>query len=323
MKQKLFLVLILSALILSPVKAQGHEGGFKIVGYYSLRAAMGDFKNFPFKRITHVNLYFMNPDTLGNFVKDYSMLEPFIARAHRKNVKVLFSIAGGGAHPYYHYLLKDGQRGMFIQNLVNLAVKYNFDGIDVDIEGSDIDENYEKFVGELSTVLKEKQKLMTAAIAVYYKDQFTDEALSKFDFVNVMVYDRTGPWRPEKQGQHSSYEDAVEDLDYFAKEREIPSSKMVLGVPFYGYGFGPETRAPVKSMSYREITSKFPGSESFDQLTFDDGMIMYYNGMPTIMKKTELAKSKASGVMIWQLQGDAEGLKSLLRVIHKTGNSKK
>lgn len=322
MKIKSSILVLILFLGLSLPGSTQEKSGFKIVGYYSLRSAMNDFGRFPFKRVTHVNLFFMNPDTMGNFTQDFSALKPFISKAHKKNVKVLFSIAGGGPHPYYHKLLDDSNRSLFISNLIGQMEKYGFDGIDVDIEGSDIDQNYETFVEELGREVKNRQKLMTAAIAVYYKDQISDAAIACFDFVNVMVYDRTGPWNPEMPGQHSSYNDAVDDLGYFAGERGIPADKMVLGVPFYGYGFGKDPAVPVKSMNYRDIITKFHNSETADQWTFDDGMIIYYNGIPTIRQKTLLAKEKASGIMIWQLQGDTQGRKSLLRVIHKTGNSK-
>jgi len=98
---------------------------------------------------------------------------------------------------------------------------------------------------------------------------------------------------------------------------------MTLGLPFYGYGFGPELTSHPISLNYNEIISKFPGAEFVDEWKMDDGMIIYYNGMPTIKQKTELAKEKASGIMIWQLQGDARNCKSLLKVINKTAYSKK
>src|SRR5688572_30048812 len=71
----------------------------KVVGYYSLRSALEGGKDAPLNRLTHVNLWFLNPDTSGNFVQDLSGLERFIEKAHRKNVKVLFSIGGGSKHP--------------------------------------------------------------------------------------------------------------------------------------------------------------------------------------------------------------------------------
>jgi chitinase len=171
---------------------------------------------------------------------------------------------------------------------------------------------------ELAKSLKSHKKLITAAIAIYYKDQFTDTALAQYDFVNVMSYDRTGPWRPEKPGPHSTLAHAVEDLDYFGTIRNIPKEKMTLGVPFYGYGYGPTLTSPAISMNFGKIVSSFPGAEEVDEWTMSDGKTIYYNGIPTIKKKTLLAMNKASGIMIWQILGDAKGKKSLLKAIHKT-----
>ena len=318
MSRKVFLLTLLLSCLELCLHAQSSKQPFKVVGYYSLRSALtAEIKNVPFKKVTHINLSFLNPDTLGNFTQDFSTLAPFIKAAHSKKVKVLFSIAGGSPHPYYHALLKDDRRAVFINNLVSLVLQYGVDGIDVDLEGGDIDENYEKFVIELATALRSHNKMITAAIAIYYKDQFTDKALAQYDFVNVMSYDRTGSWRPEKPGPHSTLAHAKEDLEYFGSVRRIPKEKMTLGVPFYGYGFGPELTSPAISMDFRQIVSTFPGSESVDQWNTPGGKILYYNGIPTMKQKTLLAKEKASGVMIWHLLGDAPGSKSLLRAIHK------
>lgn len=307
----LFCLFILSG------KSQGQEP-FKVVGYYSLRSALEGTKGVPFNRLTHINLWFLNPDSLGNFRQDLSGLHPFVEKGHRKGVKILFSIGGGSKQKQYHKLLQEEHRTNLIANLVAIVRKYNVDGIDVDLEGSDIDEKYEDFVVELGQALRAHNKLMTAAIAVYYKDQLTDRAMAQYDFVNVMSYDRTGPWRPERPGPHAAYEHAVEDLEYFGSVRGIPKQKMTLGVPFYGYGYGPDLTSPAISMNYGEIVSAFPGSHEVDQWIREDGKILYYNGIPTIKRKTALAKEVAGGIMIWQIRGDARGAKSLLRAIDKT-----
>ena len=317
---KLKTILFLGVFLIFNLKSQGQspETPFKVVGYYGINAAIAEVDKSILKRLTHANLWFLNPDSLGNYPRDLSALKPFVETAHRYNVKVLFSIGGGSKQPQYRYLLNDDNRGRLIQNLVNEVLKYNLDGVDVDLEGSDIDLYYEKFVVELAAALHAQQKLITAAVAIYYKDQFTDIALSQYDFVNVMSYDRTGPWRPEKPGPHAGYDHAVEDLEYFGVERKIPKEKMTLGLPFYGYGYGPELTSKAISMSYDKIVETFKGSESADEWKMPDGKILYYNGMPTIEKKTLLAKEKASGVMIWQVLGDAKGRKSLLRLIDRT-----
>lgn len=320
MKNIIFLVVSLFTFFNSPLQGQAdnEDSKFKIVGYYSLSAAMKvNPDTVPYDKLTHINLWFLNPDSLGNFSQDYNALQPFIKAAHAKDVKVLASIGGGSRQPYYANLLKDGRRGEFIENLVSFVLKSNLDGIDVDLEGKDIDEKYEDFVVDLARALKPHDKLITAAIAVYYKDMLTDKALAQYDFVNVMSYDRTGPWNPEKPGPHSTFTHAVQDLEYFGTERSIPKEKMTLGVPFYGYGYGPALSSPAVSMNYRELVSTYAGSENVDEWLLPGDKILYYNGLHTIRQKTALAKEKASGIMIWQLLGDAPGEKSLLNAINE------
>lgn len=321
---------LFSILVFTSVNVNGQsvhknpDATFKIVGYYFLNAAIQDSAHtdstFLFlNKITHLNIAFFNPDSNGAFKLNLA-IDTLIKRAHNKNVKVLASIAGGGPHPVYRSLLKDDKRELFINKLVQLVQHYNLDGIDVDIEGSDIDENYQNFVTELAGALRPLDKLITSAIATAYKDQLPDKALQQFDFVNVMSYDRTGPWRPDDPGNHSPYQMAVEDLDYWHNERLIPENKLVLGLPFYGYGFGPSGSQPV-SMDYKSIVSLYPGNQS-DTLHFPGNVTMYFNNLATIKQKTALAIKRASGVMIWQILGDAPGDKSLLNTINEVVNKK-
>lgn len=291
---------------------------FKVVGYYFLNAALKDTARADsaylfLNKITHLNIAFINPDSSGNFRQDLA-IGTLIKKAHNKNVKVLASIAGGGPHPYYSALLQDNKREMFIENLVAMTKLYQFDGIDVDLEGDDIDDNYEKFVIELAALLHESHKIITAAIATTYKDKLPDKTLKQFDFVNVMSYDRTGPWRPQDPGDPSPYSMAVEDLDYWHNIRQIPKNKLVLGLPFYGYGFG-KADSPVISMNYKQIVALYP-QELSDTLNLPENMVMYFNNLATIKKKTKLALQKGGGVMIWQILGDAEGKQSLLSAIN-------
>ncbi|CAG5069745.1 hypothetical protein DYBT9623_02482 [Dyadobacter sp. CECT 9623] len=284
------------------------DNRFKVIGYLPNRIDLVAAANqVDFAKITHLYIAFINPDSLGNLTVTQNLKE-VAALAHSKNVQIMASIGGGGAPKYYPSFLVGEKKAKLITDLVNLAVENNLDGIDVDLEGDLIDVNYENFVIDLATALRQKNKLITAAIATVYKSQFTDKALAQFDFVNIMSYDRTGPWRPDKPGPHSPYSMAEEDLQYWLETRKIPKEKLTLGVPFYGYGFG--GTAP-ESMSYKNILRQYPDSVNQDQMHLNGGMV-YYNGLATIRKKTELAKEKVGGVMIWQLLQDSTGVKSLL-----------
>ncbi len=319
---KFWAALALVVMVSNSKKAEASEigqtsnkqsSGFRVVGYLrDSNVADGTGLNIDFDKITYLNIAFINPDEYGNFIT-MTGLSAVINAAHSKNVKVLASIGGGSAPAYYSMLLSDVNRADFIHKIVRLAEDDDFDGVDVDLEGDKIDKNYEPFIIALSAAMKQQPKVLTAAIATVYKSQYTDEALAKFDFINIMSYDKTGPWNPANPGQHAPYDMAVSDLDYWTNTRGLAKEKLSLGLPFYGYGFG--TNAP-SDMSYGDIVSQYPGSENIDQVIFNGGGILYYNGIPTIKNKMTLALEKSGGVMIWQLLLDANGRNSLLDVIH-------
>ena len=64
-----------------------------------------------------------------------------------------------------------------------------------------------------------------------------DSVFGHFDFINIMAYDGAGYWDPKAPGQHSPLEFARTNVEHWFA-REPPKVKAVLGVPFYGYGFG-------------------------------------------------------------------------------------
>jgi len=194
-----------------------------------------------------------------------------------------------------------------------MVEKYGFDGVDVDIEGDNINANYGKFVTELGAALTASHTVMTAALATWNGSSVPDSALAAFDFVNIMSYDKTGPWDPSHPGQHAPYSMAVSDLAYWGGTRHVPKEKLTLGVPFYGYSFGNSTA--VEAMGFGDIVASFPGAATQDQYNIHGGITVYYNGIPTIRSKTQLALLQAGGVMIWELSQDATGSNSLLKNI--------
>ena len=288
---------------------------FRVVGYFRYEGNLIEqARAISFNKITHLNVAFINPDSNGTFMVNAD-LKKVAAIAHRKGVQILASIGGGNPPAYLIKLINQANQGALIANLVELTTSNNLDGIDVDLEGSFVDENYESFVVKLAAALKAKKKLITAAVATAYKDRYTDKALAQYDFINVMSYDKTGPWNLNNPGPHSPYSMAIEDLAYWNGTRMIAKEKLSLGVPFYGYGFG--TNAPA-SLAFKDIITAYPGSQNNDEVVVNGGGTVYYNGIPTIKSKTELALDKAGGIMMWQLLQDASGPNSLLSTINST-----
>ena len=282
-----------------------------------------DLKSFAetidYGKITHINIAFENPTNDRGDLSFNKKNDILIAKAHANNVKVLVSIGGGAAsgnkslQTRYFDLLTDPKRADFAAKLVAYVVVHRFDGLDVDIEGPSINKDYGAFIRDLSAVFKPKGLLVTAALSQGYGGKnVPDSVFEHFDFVNVMAYDGAGPWNPDAPGQHSSIESTKRNVDYWLK-RGLPASKTVLGVPFYGYGFGKAFRK--SAYAYSEIVAGYPEAPKLDQV----GETIWYNGIPTIEAKTNYAIDlKLAGIMIWSLDNDVKGEKSLLNAIVRT-----
>lgn len=310
---KAFLLAIL--LCSAGIVAYAQSGkDFRIVGYLMAgRGGLANAQQINLRQITHLNLAFINPDSTGKFVTNPE-IPKIIALAHRFNVKVLMSIGGGNIPAYLPGLFANDKRAVFINNIVDEALKQDYDGVDVDLEGDAVNNYYSAFVTELADALAVKHKLITAAVATWYAKNVTDSALARFDFINIMSYDKTGPWEPAKAGPHSPYEMAAADVEYWRDTRHIAGEKLNIGLPFYGYGFGPNNTT--SDWNYRDIISKYPGAENKDELKAANGHMVYYNGLITIKKKTMYARQQTGGVMIWELSQDASGPLSLLKAIN-------
>jgi GH18 family chitinase len=279
-------------------------------------AAFAQLMDYP--KITHVNVAFANPTNDDGDLRFIDKVKPLVSKAHEHGVKVLVSIGGGAASgnkellARYARLLKDGRRPAFVKKLADYVAAHDFDGLDVDLEGPSINGDYGAFVAELAGALKPPNKLLTAALSKGYGGaKVPASVFEHFDFVNIMAYDGAGPWNPDAPGQHSSMEFARDNAAYWLG-RGLPKSKAVLGVPFYGYGFGDAFRK--RDYPYSQIVAAHSGAEHDDQA----GTTIWYNGIPTIRAKARyVVDQDLAGVMIWSLDYDVKGERSLLSAIHE------
>ena len=287
----------------------------KVVGYVPNWIDINSYANtLDYSKVTHLNIAFENANAAGNLSFN-SAENNLITRAHANNVKVLVSIGGGSASEdatqrnIYFNLISASQRAAFIQKLTAYVTAHNLDGLDIDLEGPAINGDYGDFIRDLANALHPLGKIITAALSEGYGGTNVPSAtLQYFDFINIMAYDATGPWNPNSPGQHSSYAYAQNAITYW-QGRGLPVAKTVLGVPFYGWGFGAAFRDG--DYAYSEIVNTYAGAENQDQV----GSTIYYNGIPTIKAKTTLALQRGAGVMVWHLAADATGAKSLLLAI--------
>jgi GH18 family chitinase len=288
---------------------------FKVVGYL-MGSNFDKIDLLELDRLTHLNLAFANPDQQGNLVFGNGIdLKPVVSKGHGLGLKVFVSLAGGGRPDttIWKSVLDPANRTAFISNILSFVETNNLDGVDVDIEWNllpTIDSLYTPFVVELRKALHEKGKSITTALgATDLHPAVTQQSLEAYDFINVMVYDKTGSWRPDDIGPHSPYSYAEEAMAYWIEERGIPADRIILGVPFYGFDFTP----PAQYISYRNLIKEDPANAYRDSVDSK-----YFNGITTIVKKTELAKKELGGIMIWEISQDTLGHMSLLRAIDQT-----
>lgn len=270
-------------------------------------------------KLTHLNLAFANPGSNGKLIiNDFSGVV-VRARNENNNIKIYISIGGGYLTDEQALIwsnsidIKDN-RPIIINEIVSFVVDNSLDGVDVDLEWQYVTSGYSNFVIELKSALSAKGKGMTAALPGTTKfDNITQEALQTFDFINIMAYDFTGPWNPTASGQHSSYNNAVESINFW-KNTGISQSKLTLGVPFYGYDFSNSSN--VTSFTFGQMIST---NNSYSEI--DNVGMKYYNGRPTIKSKVKLASEQVSGIMIWELGQDSFSDYSLLKTIHEEYNN--
>lgn len=285
---------------------------------------------------THFNLSFANPDPAGAFIRDGRLtcmgderganltadaLRATVAKLQASGAKVLVSVAGGvipGCSGDWKALLAPDKRAATAAALVELADTLGLDGIDIDIEGElltaiDRAGNYVPFIETLSAAMKARGKLLTCATASYEGGMIPVGSIPYFDLVNVMSYDAIGPSWGQAGAEHSSLAMARRDLDLWLA-RGVAPERLVLGVPFYGYGFGGEK----PNWSYRDLVAAHPDAAKGDLIGKACAGCRYitYNSPATIEAKARLARTKAGGVMVWELSQDTPD-HALTRAIHR------
>lgn len=305
--QKAGLKYLIFAILLFALNTQSNAQ-FRVVGYLSTWGnTLNDANQVDYTRVTHINIAFSNPDINGNLtiVNNLSAISDIV---HNNNAKILISLGGAGADNFWTPQLQNATaRTSFIRKISKYVTDYQLDGVDVDVEGDLLDgtkitaSQYERFVLELGDTLKAKNKLMTAALGTWFGNLVTNTAARKFDWINLMSYDACGTW--SGPCQHSSYDFAVSDLVYW-RRKVTDKSKLVVGVPSYGYKWVGNTNVGSSSIGYKDLVYSFARAVNLDSIRPAAGQAIYHNGISTMKRKTELAIKSASGIMMWTLQYD-------------------
>lgn len=256
--------------------------------------------------LTHIALAFTNPTGVGGATTfpqvSTQELTDFVTLAHANGVKVIASIGGAGESELIHEQLAADKVDAYVDELVSYVEEFNLDGVDVDIEGSVVDATYGPFVQKLAARLHPEGRLVTAAVAQWFQEGITDEALFCFDFINEMSYDAAGGW--SDPGEHASRSFASGRAQYWENIRGVDPERIVIGVPFYGYCWGTGCANDGSQIRFSNIQELYPDQVAGDWIRdTENDVTINFNGTDTIEYKASLSQ-EYGGIMIWDLSQD-------------------
>ncbi|MEU7478462.1 glycosyl hydrolase family 18 protein [Lentzea sp. NPDC042327] len=286
--------------VTAPAAQAAYPAGFKSVGY--LPSWSGSVSSIQYGKLTHINYSFVLPNSNGTLqgVPDPGKLQQLVSLGHQNGVKVSIAVGGwnDGNDDNFEVLAASANgRTTFVNALVGLVNQYNLDGVDIDWEYPDPGaegDNYTLLMRQLGDALHSRGKLLTAAVVSEggTANGVQPAVFGIVDWLNIMAYDGGNP--------HANYDWSINSVNFW-KGRGLPASKAVLGVPFY---------SRPTYIAYKDLVAQDPANANRDSYNGN-----YYNGIPTIKRKTTWALSNAGGIMNWELSQDTTGSTSLLNAI--------
>lgn len=276
-----------------------------------------------------------------------------LAEAKRKRKKILLSIISFDADVTDAVISDPEKRQRLINELITVVKDYDFDGVDIDFEYFPEDDNlkdfgtqFNQFLKELKTALRKEKTGGILSVDIYpkafiYTWPYQLPELGKIaDQIIIMAYDYTqsnadqaGPVAPIKT-QDEKEMSIVQTMK--AALSQIDKSRLVLGIPLYGYEWRVTSEAP-RSPTYwgggemasynrvKELIREKNLTVNWDEvayspwLTYKDGWQIkqiYFENLKSLNAKIELAQQlDLQGIAFWALgyEGNHQEIWDLLK----------
>ena len=215
------------------------EGKVKLVWDQMTSRASGDWSIPKYRNINGANViaptWFEFADEQGNLIDRGS--KTYVDNAHAKGMQVWALISHNFTEPELTrtILTSTSKRQYVIDQLLEAAKVYGFDGINVDIENvqADFGDEWVQFMRELS--VQAKRASLNITVDVYIPSAWSthyqrDKLAEVVDYFMVMAYDQH--WSGSEEAGSVSEIPWVENGIQKNLE-EVPKEKLVLGIPFY------------------------------------------------------------------------------------------
>jgi len=258
---------LLSPLAGSPLSfLTGHKEKKEVIGflpYWTVKDfEPGDFKHLPFTQIAYFGL---SLDSQGNFIYHENgerelgafwlqgkTLAKIFENARKAGVKNLLVVKSFDNQTIDSVITEASPSARAIENITAKVMEYNLDGVNIDfeyiLEGKMATNSAQKLVefsDRLNKRLEEEKPGSIVSIDIYpngffYNEPYDVIRLSQVcDQIILMAYDfhqmgsaKAGPVAPMRAPLGSR---SITDTLQMAFEKKVPSQKLILGIPLYGY----------------------------------------------------------------------------------------
>lgn len=262
----------------------------------------------------------------------------YINWAHNNGIKVWAMISNESMIDTTSEILNDYKyRDKLINNIVNLVVKYNLDGINVDFENMYMEDKamFNRFLIELEPRLNEMGKALSVDVTAPDGSEtwsmcFDRNTISKVaDYIIFMAYDQYGA-SSAQEGTTAGCNWVEANITKFLGQEGVNPDKLVLAVPFYTRLWVEGDEDSPYPVDMKNVDAVIPSNV---ERTWDDNLKQYYveyteNGAlhkmwiedtTSISAKLDLiGKYKLAGAAYWEKDRESPEVWSIVK--EKLGN---
>lgn len=206
----------------------------------------------------------------------------YINWAHNNGIEVWAMISNESMMETTSEIMNDYKlRNKLIANIVDLVVKYNLDGINIDFENMYMEDKamFNRFLIELEPRLNEMGKALSVDVTAPDGSEtwsmcFDRNTISKVaDYIIFMAYDQNGASSPV-EGTTAGCDWVEANVTKFLGQEGVDSDKLVLAVPFYTR-LWKESNGEVSSdtVDLKDVDKVLPANV---ERKWDDNLKQYY-----------------------------------------------
>jgi GH18 family chitinase len=135
---------------------------------------------------------------------------------------------------------------------------------------------------------------------------YSNLALQQADWLQIMIYDKTGTWSTSPFGNHASMQH-FKEAEIYWNNRGFTDEQLVMGVPFYGYRFETTDGGSAEAIPYEDIVKRFPDINPEDNYLIDETGHYWFNGQDLMKEKRDYVfDNEFKGIFTWEMSQDIE-----------------